>query len=248
MRKFLMLVLAVFCLTVLAVAEDPFEGLELKIAYDFDFWDEDDISYGTKDDRDLFFSDSQAGVSVLFSGTRESAFKDEGKKDGLAFRHESIWEAGATKNYVAFSLEQRHDFNMYAYDEFPDAKYFTIYIDLSNYSKNFEFYPIIYEQDYNEDGSKAGVSCLAVKGGVKFYLKSLEGELTTGKTLENWVKIPKGFVGRIYMPLDDYVPIWGTADVNGKFDGLEVIRYKFSLVDIGNKGEYVLFDEFGFLL
>lgn len=248
MRRLLVVVLTLVFLGAFALAEDPFEGLELKLAYDFDFWDEDDTTVGTSEDAYRFITDSQAGVSVLFSGVRKGAYKDEGKIEGLAFKHESIWEAGKPKNYVAFVLHQRHDFNPYGYDEFTGAKYFTFYVDLSGYSKDFEVYPMIYEQDIRDDGSRAGISCLAVKGGATFYMKSADGTITSGKTLENWVKIPKGFVGRVYMPLDAYVPIWGTADENGKFDGLEVIKYRFSIIDIGAKGEYVLFDEFGFLL
>lgn len=231
------------------VEGDPFKGLELYIAYDFDFWTENDPSIGTRDDADVFFEDSpQAGVSVIFTGSTEGAFKDKGKQEGLAFKHESIWEAGQDKNYIAFSLPQRHDYNLYGFDEFPDPQFFTIYVDTSKFNRKLEFYPIIYEQDYDDEGAEAGVSCMAIKAGATYYLKDKNGTLTSAKSFDNWVSLPKGFVGRIYLPLKDYGAIWGTSDVNNKFDGLKVYRYKFSLVDIGNKGDIIYFDEFGFLL
>lgn len=231
------------------VEGNPFEGLELCIAYDFDFWPEDDDTIGTKHDKNIFFTEAnQAGISMRFTATKEGAFKDSGKKEGLAFKFESIWETGLDRNYVAFTLSQRHDYNLYAFDEFPDAKYFTLYIDTTNYNRNFSFYPIIYEQDYDEADKEAGISCLAIKEGTTFYLKDLDGVITSAKAGNNYITLPRNFVGRIYLPLEDYVPIWGTSDVNGKFDGIKVLTYKFSFVDIGTKGEYVIFDEFGFLL
>ncbi len=231
------------------VAEDPFAGMELCIAYDFDFWPEDDNSIGTKNDQNIFFSESpQAGVSVNFTGSKEGAFKDNGKQKGLAFKHESIWEQGQPKNYVAFSLVQRHDLNLYGFDEFPDPKYFTFYVDASKYNKRLEFYPIIYEQDYEEKGEEAGVSCMAINEKATFYLQSKDGKLTSSKAYNNYISLPKGFVGRVYLPLKDYSAIWGTQNVNGKFDGLKVLYYKFSFIDIGNKGDIIYFDELGFLL
>ncbi len=246
----LMLVLAGSFLTTAAVVEgDPFKDLELCIAYDFDFWPEGDDSLGTKDDMDIFFSDAaQAGISLRYLATKEGAFKDRGKVDGLAFRHESIWETGQAKNYVSFTLSQRHDMNLYAFDEFPDPKYFSFYVDTTNYKRALDFYPIIYEQDYDEKEEEAGVSCMAIKAGSTFYLKDKDGVITSAKSYDQHIAIPRNFVGRVYLPLKDYVPIWGTQDVNGKFDGLKVISYKFSFIDIGNKGEYIIFDEFAFLI
>lgn len=251
MRKFTVALLLTLVLSSFAVgqASDPFAGLELKIAYNFDFWPEDDPTIGTELDEYSFFTSSpEAGYSTMYIGTKEAAYKDEGEVMGLGFRHQSILESSGERNYVAFYLAQRHERNPNAFDTFENAKYFTFFVDTTNYERTLEMYPIIYEQDYDEDGNEAGESCMAIGDRSDYYIETEAGFVIHQQSGANWITIPQNFRGRVYLPLDSYEPIWGTKDLNGKFDGLQVNRYMFSIVDIGENGEWIDFDEFGFMV
>ena len=243
------LLLGLLSLSQVEAASYPFEGLVLKIAYDFDFWPENDRTVGTELDENGFFSSAaEAGYSTMFMGTKDAAFKDSGEVSGLGFRHESIVEESGNQYYVAFALSQRHEKNPNGQETFPNAKFFTFYVDTTNYARDLELYPIIYEQDYNLDGSEAEESCLSIADKSIYYVKDLDGNVTTLVSGNNYITIPQNFQGRVYLPLDKYVPMWGTKDVNNKFNGLKIDRYHFSFINIGDKGEWVNFDEFGFLL
>lgn len=207
--------------------------------YDFDFWEQGNKNIGTINDTTAYVSECD-GAGQDFSLEAVPSGTDGGNAMKLTIIREN-----AAHCFHAIYIKATHPENVYAAQTYPDSTAFSFYVDATNWTGNLKIYPMIYEWDYDLNSKPVGITLFAPRSKFTYFIER-QGALTSCSGSAEMC-LPPRYQGRVYLPLtpDAVEPIWGTKDVNGRFDGMMITKLVFVLTDTNEKGCSFLLDDIG---
>lgn len=205
-------------------------GTVCQKVYDFNFWEKGRKNIGGISDSSAYLGSSDgAGVDYTVEAVPYGS-------DGGAAMKVTVVNPEAKAGCRTISIILFHPGNPYFTQTYPDSTAFSFLINAAGWKGNLKIFPMIYEHDFQPDGTPSGITLFAPKSSFPYYIEK-DGALLCCEG-HGEMCLPPQYIGRVYLPLtaDAVEPTWGTTDDDGKFDGQVVSRLLFVLTDLGVPG------------